>query len=269
METKIHPTAIIEEGAEIGEGCRIGPFAIIEAGAKIGPDNIFDAGSHVSGFVEMGSGNHLMRGASLGGEPQSKKYQGETTWLKVGHGNWFGENTVVNRGTADKGVTTIGNHLFMMNGSHIGHDAVIQDHVIIGPTVNIGGEALIMDRANLGAGVGIHQFVRVGELAMAGGLTAVTQDVLPFTLIAQGGDLFGLNPIGIKRSGIYPDKIDTLKEMYRRLCLRRQPLEEFRKWLDEQPEDPFIQVWSAFLAETSKRGYARARARGGASPRED
>ena len=118
METKIHPTAIIEEGAEIGEGCRIGPFAIIEAGAKIGPDNEFGAGSHVSGFVEMGNGNRLMRGASLGGEPQSKKYQGETTWLKVGDGNWFGENTVVNRGTADKGVTTIGNHLFMMNGSH-------------------------------------------------------------------------------------------------------------------------------------------------------
>lgn len=263
MKTQIHPTAIIEEGAEIGEGCRIGPFAIIEAGAKIGEDNEIGPGSHISAFTKMGNGNRLMRGASLGGTPQSKKYEGETTWLEVGDGNWFGENTVVNRGTADKGVTTIGNDLFMMNGSHIGHDAVIQDHVIIGPAVNIGGEALIMDRANLGAGVGIHQFVRVGELAMAGGLTAVTQDVLPFTLIAKDGDLYGLNPIGIKRSGIFPEKIDSLKEMYRRLCLRRTPLEKFREWLAEQAGDPFHKVWGDFLAGPSKRGYARARAKGG------
>ena len=199
-----------------------------------------------------------MRGASLGGEPQSLTYRGEPTRLLAGDDNWFGENAVVHRGTTATGKTVIGNHLYMMNGAHVGHDSVLGNHVVIGPNVMLGGLSQVMDRANIGAGTGVHQLTRVGQMAMVGGVTRVTQDVLPFTTIVEGA-LFGLNSIGIKRAEGYPKKLDTLKTMYRRFCVKREPLPSFLAWLKEQPADPFVEAWTDFLSVPNSRGYARAR----------
>ena len=259
MGNEIHPAAMVAADAELGDGNQIGPQAIIESGARIGDGNEIGAACRICGSVNMGNRNRLMQGASLGGEPQSKGYKGEPTQLIVGDENWFGEYTVIHRGTTAKEKTVIGDGLYMMNNAHIGHDATIGDHVVMAPAVNVGGLAQVGDRANLGAGAGIHQNNRVGALVMVGAMTPVTQDVLPFTMIAKEGVLFGLNAVGIKRTEGVPKEFALLKEAYRRFCQKRECLSDFQAWLCEQPDDPFLDAWKVFLAVPNPRGYARGR----------
>jgi UDP-N-acetylglucosamine acyltransferase len=258
MAVTIHPTAIVEENVVIGDGCAIGPFTVIEAGAVLGENNELRAGCHVYTAVSMGNSNRLMHGACVGGEPQSFGYGGEPTRLQIGDGNWFGEYVTIHRGTSDSGKTVIGNRNYFMAYSHVGHDCRIGDHIIVANSVNLAGHVQIMDRANLGGNAAIHQFVRVGEFAMVGGLSRVSQDVLPFAVMARDNALYGLNRVGIRRSG-YPAKaLPVLKIAYRRFCLDREPLDDFLAWLDEQPRNPFLDVWSDFFASGTERGYARA-----------
>ena len=258
MTIKAHPTAIIEDGAEIDEGCTIGPHVIIESGAIIGADNEICAGAYIHGCVRMGSRNRLMRGTSLGGVPQDLGYRGEPTELIIGDDNWFGENTTVHRGTSATGKTVIGNHNYIMVNTHIGHDLRFGNHIITGPNVMIGGEAEVRDRANLGAAAGIHQMTRVGELVMVGAMARVVQDVVPFTMVANDGRLYGLNRIGIRRSDYPREHTPLLNTMYRDFCVKRKPLKAFLAGLREHPPNPFTEAWAAFLSVKSRRGYARS-----------
>ncbi len=268
MATQIHPTALVDPGASLGDGCTVGPYAVIEAGAVLGPDNEIGAGCYLYGSVRMGAGNRLQRAASLGGEPQSLPYKGEPTLLEVGDGNWFGENTTVHRGSAAKERTVVGSHNYLMVNTHIGHDVVLGDHIIMGPNVMVGGEAQVDSRANLGGGAGLHQFVRVGQLVMVGAMTKVVQDVLPFTTIAGEGALYGLNRIGIRRAELPRDAMPLLQQAYRDFCVRRGSLEALREALAGHPDNPLSAAWLAFTAAESRRGYCRA-VRTGRQPREE
>lgn len=258
MVGTIHPTAIVAQNAAIGEGCTIGPFTIIEAGAVLGSNNQLAASCHIHATVRMGNGNRLMRGACLGGEPQSLGYADEPTGLHIGDGNWFGEYVTIHRGTKDGGATVIGHHNYFMAYSHVGHDCRLGDHIIVANSVNLAGHVQIMDRVNLGGGAAIHQFARVGELAMVGGLSRVSQDVLPFAVMARDNALYGLNRVGIRRSHYPAEALLPLKAAYQRFCLEREPMEAFLAWLGEQPQNPFLDAWRDFFAGTSARGYARA-----------
>lgn len=258
MAVTIHPTAIVADTAIIGDGCAIGPFTIIEAGAVLGGSNQLGAGCHIYAATSMGSGNRLMRGACLGGEPQSLGYAGEPTRLQVGDGNWFGEYVTIHRGTGDGGKTVIGHRNYFMAYSHVGHDCRLGDHIVVANSVNLAGHVVIMDRANLGGGAAIHQFARVGELAMVGGLSRVSQDVLPFTVMARDNSLYGLNRVGIRRSHYPAAALPQLKTAYRRFCLDRVPPGAFLAWLQEQEGNPFLDVWRQFFASGTERGYARA-----------
>lgn len=257
MAVTIHPSAIVAENAVIGDGCAIGPFTIIEAEAVLGEHNELGAGCHIYTRVRMGNGNRLMHGACLGGEPQSLGYGGEPTRLQVGDRNWFGEYVTIHRGTAG-GKTVIGNQNYFMAYSHVGHDCQFGDHIIVANSVNLAGHVQIMNRANLGGGAAIHQFARVGELAMVGGLSRVSQDVLPFAVMARDNTLYGLNRVGIRRSEYPATALPLLKVAYRRFCLAREPLDDFLVWLGGQPSNPFLDVWSNFFASGTERGYARA-----------
>ncbi|MFZ0254796.1 MAG: acyl-ACP--UDP-N-acetylglucosamine O-acyltransferase [Gammaproteobacteria bacterium] len=258
MAVTIHPTAIVEVNAVIGDGCAIGPFTIVEAGAVLGEDNQLGAGCHVYAAVNMGNGNRLMRGACLGGEPQSLGYDGELTRLQVGDGNWFGEYVTIHRGTVDSGKTVIGQRNYFMAYSHVGHDCRLGNHIVVANSVNLAGHVQIMDCANLGGGAAIHQFARVGELAMVGGLSRVSQDVLPFTIMARDNSLYGLNRVGIQRSNYPAAALPQLKTAYRKFCLDREPPGAFLTWLREQEQNPFLDVWNGFFANGTERGYARA-----------
>ncbi|MCH7479124.1 MAG: acyl-[acyl-carrier-protein]--UDP-N-acetylglucosamine O-acyltransferase, partial [SAR324 cluster bacterium] len=196
MGVKVHPTAIVGEKVEIGEGTTIGPYVIIEDGAVLGEDNELNAYSYLFGSVRMGSRNRLMRGASLGGEPQSWEYKGESTRLLVGSDNWFGENLTIHRGTVDTGETVVGDHNFLMAYIHVGHDCRLGDNIVMANDSKLGGHAVIMDGVNLGAGVGVHQRVRVGPLVLAAALARVIRDAMPFTVVRKDDTLFGINRLG-------------------------------------------------------------------------
>ena len=259
MGVKVHPTAIVGEKVEIGEGTTIGPYVIIEDGAVLGEDNELNAYSYLFGSVRMGSRNRLMRGASLGGEPQSWEYKGESTRLLVGSDNWFGENLTIHRGTVDTGETVVGDHNFLMAYIHVGHDCRLGDNIVMANDSKLGGHAVIMDGVNLGAGVGVHQRVRVGRLVLAAALARVIRDAMPFTVVRKDDTLFGINRLGIRRS-TYPIKETApLEAAYQMFCVRRKPPAEFISWLKEQPPNPFLGEWIAFLTEPTKRGFARGR----------
>lgn len=258
MTSTLHPTAIVGDGARIGPGCRIGPYVIIEPGAVVGAENELGAGCYIYGCVTLGDRNRLTRAVSLGGWPQSLGYQGEPTTLEVGDDNWFGENTTVHRGTTATGRTVIGSHNFVMVNTHIGHDVRFGDHIVTGPNVMVGGEAQVHSRANLGGGAGLHQFVRVGEMVMVGAMAKVVQDVLPFTIVSGEGALYGLNRVGIRRSGLPREHLPLLQAAYREFCVRRHGVEALRETLAGHPANPFSEAWLAFTAEASRRGYTRA-----------
>lgn len=259
MSPRIHPTALVAEDAEIGEGTAIGPYAIVEPGVVVGRDNVLEAHSYLYSGVRLGDRNRLHRGASLGGEPQDLKYAGEPTGCVIGHDNRFGEQVTVNRGTRAVGRTVIGDHNFLMAYAHVGHDSRLGDHIVMANSVPLGGEVEVGDHAVLGGNAAVHQFCRVGEGVMVGGLSRVTQDVLPFTLLNGDNTLVGLNRVGLRRRGHDRHAIAALKEAYRRFCLHREPLDDFRAWLAGHAEHPLLGRWHAFLAVRSRRGYARAR----------
>jgi len=265
MAVTIHPTALVGEGAQIGDGCSIGPFAIVESGAVIGRGNQIGPQAYVFGAVRMGDRNRLLRNASLGGEPQDLGYKGEPTRLIVGDGNYFGENIVIHRGSQHAGVTAIGDDNFLMSNVHIGHDCTLGNRVVMSSGAILGGHTTLYDRVILGGNAGAHQHVRIGMGVMVGGLGRVRQDLLPFTIANEAGRLYGLNWVGLRRSGLPLHNKMLLKEAYRRFCVRREPLAAFRDWLEAQPVDPLLEAWKQFLAAKSKRGYARS-TRGAAWP---
>ncbi len=259
MGSKIHPLAIVESDVEFGDGCVVGPFAIVESGARLGGDNEIGSGAYIFGGTEMGSRNRVMRAASLGGEPQSRAYGGEKTRLVIGDDNWFGENLTVHRGTAATGKTVLGNDNFLMANTHVGHDCRLGNEVIMANDAKLGGFAELHDGVNLGAGVGVHQYTRVGKLALAAALARVNRDTLPFTVSRQDDTLFGLNRVGIERANYRLKETETVKKAYRMFCQQRKPLQGVLQWMEAQPPDPFLETWIAFLSEPSKNGYARAR----------
>jgi UDP-N-acetylglucosamine acyltransferase len=257
MGTTIHRTAIMGDAVEIGDGCTIGPYVVVDSGAVLGANNHLAAGCYVSGQVRLGHRNRLMHGVCLGSEPQSLGDRGEHTHLVVGDDNWFGEYVTIHRGTTHTGKTSVGNHNYVMAYSHIGHDCRIGNQVIMANNVNLAGHVQVMDRANIGGGVAVHQFTRIGELTMIGGLSGIGQDLLPFTLAACRNMTFGLNRIGIQRSAYATEARGPLRIAYRRFCIQREPLDAFLAWLEGQPWNAFLQVWIQFLSARSQRGYIR------------
>ena len=257
MGTTIHPTALIGEHVELGDGCRIGPYVVIEDGAVLGEDNELNAFCYLTGATRLGSRNRLMRGASLGGEPQSQGYKGEPTRLIVGNDNWLGENLTIHRGTAASGETVVGDHNFLMAYTHVGHDCRLGNHIVMANDAQLGGHTTLHDRVNMGAAAGVHQHTRIGELVMVAALARVVRDVMPFTMIEGENNLLGLNRVGLRRAGYATAQSAALKTPYRMLCVQRRPVPEVLAWLRAQPANPVLEAWSAFLAGPSKRGFAR------------
>lgn len=258
MSVEIHPTALVGEQVELGEGCKIGPFVVVESDVVLGEGNEIGAGCYLFGGLRMGGGNRVMRSTSLGGEPQHLDYAGQPTRLIIGDDNWFGENLTIHRGSHVTGETVIGSNNYLMAATHVGHDSRLGDRIIMANDAKLGGHVTVSDGANFGAGAGVHQFARVGELVMVGALARVIRDVVPFTIVGSNEDLYGLNRVGLRRSDYPRGGTEALKSAYRMLCVKRRPIKEVIEWISSQPADPFLEVWSAFLSEKSIRGYARA-----------
>lgn len=256
MSNQIHPTAIVEDGATIGDNCKIGPWVMIEKGAKIGNENTFEPGVFVKGSVTIGDRNKFLHGASIGGGPQDINYKENGSVLIIGNDNQVGEHATLHRGSSTK-KTTIGNKNYLMGNIHVGHDCELGNGIIMANDSKLGGFVKIADNVILSAGAGVHQNVRVGEMVIAGALIRVTQDVLPFAMAASNEGLNGLNRIGLKRSGCSNESVLELKEAYRRFCKNRESLSSFLKWLENKSADPYLKKWHDFISVKSHRGFSR------------
>ncbi len=216
MSVRIHPSAVVAGGAEIGEGCEIGPYCVVGEHVRLGPRCRLAAHVVIEGRTTIGADNRFHPFCSIGGAPQDLKYAGEPTELVIGERNTFREYVTVNIGTeGGGGVTRIGDDCLLMASAHVAHDCILGDRVVMANSAALGGHVEVEDRAVLGGLVGIHQFCRVGRLAMVAGLSGVNLDVPPFCLVAGGyrPRVVGLNLVGLRRAGVSREAIARLKRL--------------------------------------------------------
>ncbi len=212
---RVHPTAIIDPRADIGDNVQIGPFVVVEGPVRIGADCIIRSHSSLLGSLTLGKGNDVGIGVVLGERPQHLDYKNEDTRTEIGDGNTFREHVTVHRGTASSGRTVIGNHNFFMAHTHVAHDCHVGNHVIMVNGALLAGHCVLEDRALMSGNTAIHQFVRMGRLSMLSGMSAVTKDIPPFVL-AFGRDLAaGINKIGMRRAGMSTADIRVAQDAFR------------------------------------------------------
>jgi UDP-N-acetylglucosamine acyltransferase len=256
----IHPTAIIDPKAEIGEEVEIGPYSVIERdvfideGTKIGPHVVIRHGTHI------GKRCQISQFASIGEAPQFSGYKGEKTLLQIGDRNIIREFVTLHRGTVKGGgKTVIGNENFIMAYSHVAHDCQIGNQVVMANGATLAGHILIEDFAIIGGLSAIHQFCRVGAYAIIGGISGVLMDIPPYTK-AQGdrAKLFGLNTVGLKRANFSEETLRALKKAYRIIFRSGLTLEKAIKQVgeDEIAQTPEVQHFLQFI-QGSKRGITR------------
>jgi UDP-N-acetylglucosamine acyltransferase len=251
----VHPTALVDAGARLGGGVTVGPLAVVEDGAFVGDRCEIHAHATIRRFTTLGADNVVHEGAILGGEPQDVAFAGGETFLRIGDRNRIREGVTLHRSTKPGGTTTVGSDCFLMAYVHVAHDDRIGDGVIIANNVALAGHVEIGDRAFLSGGVVVHQFCRVGRLAMIGGLSKVVQDCLPF-VITDGNPARarGLNVVGLRRAGVGAEQRRALKEAYRLLVRAGLPLETALERMAGL-SDPLVEEMITF-ARSSKRGFA-------------
>lgn len=253
--TTIHPTAIVSDSAKLGVDVQVGPGVIVGDHCEVGDGCILETRSVLERNVRLAANVRVGIGTVLGGDPQDLKFQGEDTWVEVGEGTRIREYSTINRGTAQSYRTTVGRNCFLMSYVHLAHDCHLGDGVIISNGTQLAGHVTIEDRAILSGLVAVHQFVKIGKHSFVGGCSRVAKDVPPF-LKAVGNPvkLYGLNSIGLQRSGFDEGVIRELKRAYR-LFFRSelnvtQAMERAATELSPSPE---VQHFLAFL-EASDRG---------------
>jgi UDP-N-acetylglucosamine acyltransferase len=259
MAVTIHPTAIVDPVAELGEGVDIGAFSIVEAQVRIGARTRVGPHVLVKGHTTIGEDNHIYPFSSIGEAPQDKKYRGEPTRLEIGHRNTIRESCTLNVGTpTGTGVTRIGDDNLIMAYVHIAHDCRVGNHTIFANCTQLAGHVEIDDWAILGGYTGVHQFCRVGVHVITGVGSVVLQDVAPYVMAAgQPCRPHGINAEGLRRRGFAPATIAALKRAYRTLYRSALPLAEARRQIAEQAAGlPELRPLAEFI-ESSRRGLAR------------
>jgi UDP-N-acetylglucosamine acyltransferase len=256
--SRVHPTAIVDPGAVLGADVEVGPFAIVDAGAVVGDRTKIGPRVHLHGVCRIGADNEIRDGAVLGGMPQSVGFDRSDTFLHVGDGNVIGEYVTWHRATHPGGATRVGSGGFFMSYSHLGHDCVVGDRVVMTSFAGCSGHCEIEDAAILSGQAGVHQFVRIGTLAFLGANAGINQDLLPY-MMAQGhpARLIGPNLVGMRRAGLSSPVRDAVKRAYKILCHAGLALPAaVARIRGEVPASPEIDHLLAFI-EASQRGILR------------
>lgn len=253
----IHPSAIVEKGAELGAGVEVGPFCHVGAHARL--DDGVRLLSHVvvAGRTTIGAGTRVFPFASLGHEPQDLKYKGEPTTLTIGQNCTIREGVTMNPGTAGGGnVTFVGDGCTFLANSHVAHDCRVGSHVIFSNNVMLAGHCTVGDYVIVGGGAGVHQFVRIGHHAFVGGLAGVENDVIPYGMaLGNRAGLAGLNIVGLKRLNFNREQIHNLRQAYRLLFSNEGTLAERLADLeaDRIAADPSVREILTFIKSPSDR----------------
>jgi UDP-N-acetylglucosamine acyltransferase len=267
----IHSTAIVEDGAQLGSNVVIGPFCHIGPKVVLGDGVVL--GSHVviSGDTHLGAGSRVYSFAALGLDPQDLKFHGEEVTLRIGEACIFRENVTIHPGTeGGGGSTTIGNRSVFLAGSHIAHDCVIGNSVILSNNVMIAGHVRVDDNVIFGGGSAVHQFARIGRGAFVGGLAGVEHDLLPFAIaIGHRAEVAGPNVVGLRRAGFEKSEIHKLREAYKILFDSDKPMrasaDELRATNADLPDSErsvLVQTVLDFVGEDSARSYCSMRKKG-------
>ncbi|GLX77185.1 acyl-[acyl-carrier-protein]--UDP-N-acetylglucosamine O-acyltransferase [Thalassotalea insulae] len=255
----IHPQAIVEAGAQIGQNVTIGPWTYISKNVVIGDDCVIGPNVVINGPTRIGKGNRIFQFASIGEDCQDLKYAGEPTELVIGENNVFRESCTVHRGTIqDQGITQIGSNNLFMAYTHVAHDCVVGNHCILANNASIAGHVHVGDYAILGGMSGVHQFCHIGAHSFVAATSLVLKDIPPYVMASgNGAKPFGLNSEGLKRRGFSAESVRAIKQAYRKVYRQgltvEQALEEIAESIAASDE---ISLFTQFIA-SSKRGIIR------------
>ncbi|MEW6089147.1 MAG: acyl-ACP--UDP-N-acetylglucosamine O-acyltransferase [bacterium] len=256
---KIHQTAIIDKKAKLGKNVDIGPYVIIKENVEIGDNTVIDAHVYIEGKAKIGRNCHIYAGAVIGTAPQDVSYKGDQSSVIIGNDNIIREYVTIHRSKHKDGITSIGDENFFMGSVHIAHDCKIGNKVVIVNYSAATGHVTIEDKAFISGMVGIHQFVRIGAMAMIGGMSKVTQDIPPYVMVdGHPAKPYGLNKVGLVRNKISQNVRAELKKAYKILYGQNTAIDKsidiIKKELDLSL--PEIKHFVDFV-ESSKRGICK------------
>lgn len=254
-KTNIHSTAIIEDGAQIGSGVTVEPYAIIKANVILEDRVTIKSHAYIDGFTTIGEGTVVYPSASIGTKPQDLKYRGEKTFVKIGKNCEIREFVTINSSCQENSVVQVGDNCLIMAYCHVAHNCIVGNKVIMSNNATLAGHVIVEDCAIIGGMTPIHQFVRIGRHAMVGGMSRITHDISPFTI--GGGIPFklgGLNIIGLKRHGFPLQTRMTLANVFRIIYRSNLSLKDALELIEKEVEPlPEVLQWIKFCKE-SKRG---------------
>ena len=251
----IHKTAIINSNAKISSNVKIGPYSIIGPHVEIDDDVEIQSHVNINGHTIIGRNNKIYPMASIGSDPQDLKYKGEKTTLMIGANNTIREHVTINTGTIQGGgITKVGSNNLIMIGAHIAHDCIIGDNIVMANNSAIAGHAEIEDFVIIGAKCGIQQFTRIGKMAMIGGMTAVSRDVIPYGLSTGNRNfLNGINIIGLRRDKVENKEIIGLTEAYKEIFKSKNLSENLNKMNGKFKDNSLVRDVLEFINKDKKR----------------
>jgi UDP-N-acetylglucosamine acyltransferase len=251
----IHKTAIVDSKAKISSNVKIGPYSIIGPHVEIDANVIIQSHVNIVGHTTIGKNNRIYPLASIGSDPQDLKYKGEKTSLIIGTNNIIREHVTINTGTIQGGgITKVGNNNLIMIGAHIAHDCIIGNDIVMANNSAVAGHAEIQDFVIIGAKCGIQQFTRIGKMAMIGGMTAVSRDVIPYGLsIGNRNFLNGINVIGLRRDKVQNKEIIGLTEAYKEIFKSKNLSENLSKLNGKFKDNTLVKEVLEFINKDKKR----------------
>lgn len=254
--TNIHSTAIIDPRAELDSTVEIGPHVIIEGNVRIGPRTRVLANAYLCGDTKIGADNIIHMGCVIGHAPQHLAYKGAPTGVVIGDGNEFREYVTIHRAAEEGHSTIIGNRCYLMALSHVAHDVVIGDDVIMANGALLGGHVRVEDKVFISGNVGVHQFCAIGKLAMIGGLSKIVKDVPPFMLVDGNSEVVGINVVGLRRAGFDAETREKIKLAYKYLYRSGLNVSQALARIEQELQGcPPIAELVSFIRQ-SKRGIA-------------
>ena len=251
----IHKTAVIDSKAKISSNVKIGPYTIIGPHVEIDDDVVIQSHVNITGHSIIGKNNRIYPMASIGSDPQDLKYKNEKTTLMIGANNTIREHVTINTGTMQGGgVTKVGNNNLIMIGAHIAHDCIIGNNIVMANNSAAAGHAQIEDFVIIGAKCGIQQFTRIGKMAMIGGMTGVSRDVIPYGLsTGNRNSLDGINVIGLRRDKVKNKEIIGLMEAYKEIFKSKNLTENLNKLNGRFKDNILVKEVLEFINKDKKR----------------
>lgn len=254
----IHPTAIIDPKAELHPSVEIGPYVVIGADVKIGANTTVGANVVISGPIEIGCDNQIFPGAALGLAPQDLKYKGGKSFVKIGDRNIIREYVTINRATGEGEETIIGNDNLLMAYVHIAHNCILGNGIVIANSVALAGHVEVESKAVIGGMLGIHQFVKVGRMAMLGGMSRIDRDVPPYMLVeGNPSHVRSLNLVALKRNNFHPEDISLMKKAYKILYRSNLTINQALKELQPLCPNEHISHLTQFIQSSVNNKHRR------------